>query len=118
MGHEHLLAGESLARLSGVEIGWTPELEFHAENGQCRLSLVGVTYGKGESLQEASNDLMVRLFDLAVAFRDGRHRMSVDAAAQRDHISEFLREIGEIAASGGDIRGRVLGVPQQRGPMD
>jgi hypothetical protein len=112
----------SVKRMRGktprVEPGWTPELELRAEGGRCRLSLVGVTYGNGETLQEAGNDLLVRLFDLAVAFRDGRHRMETNGGRGWSEVMEFLWEIGEIAARGGDIRGRVFGVPEQRTPSD
>lgn len=101
-----------------MEQGWTPEVELRAEAGICRLSLVGVTYGNGATLQEASNDLLVRLFDMAVAFRDGRHRVPMEAGRQWTEVMEFLWEIGEIAAQGGDIRGRVFGIPEQRSPMD
>jgi hypothetical protein len=91
---------------------------MRAEDGRCRLSLIGVVSGDGETLQEASNDLLVRLFDLAVEFRDSRHRVPLAAQSPWTEEMEFLWEIGEIAALGGDIRGRVFDVPQQRRPVD
>jgi hypothetical protein len=97
---------------------WNPELQLRAEDGICRLSLVGVTYGNGATLQEAGNDLLVRLFDLAVAFRAGRYRISSETGAPSSEVMAFLWEIGEIAARGGDIRGRVFGIPEQRRPSE
>jgi len=97
---------------------WTPELQLHARSGICRLSLVGVTYGNGETLQEASNDLMARLFDLATAYRAGRYRLSSEFGTPQARVLEFLWEVGEIATRGGDIREHVLGIPAQRIPAE
>jgi hypothetical protein len=98
---------------------WTPELELQAKEGLCRLSLDGVTYGYGVTLQEAGNDLLTRLFDLAIAFRDGKYRGRDEPGAPNALVMAFLSEIGEIAARGGDIRTRVFGgIPVQRGSAD
>jgi hypothetical protein len=98
---------------------WTPELELQAREGLCRLSLSGVTYGYGMTLQEAGNDLLTRLFDLAVAFRDGRYRTSGRSTAPNPLVLGFLRELGDIVEEGGDLRARVFGgVPAQRRPID
>jgi hypothetical protein len=86
---------------------WTPELRLETRNGQCRLDLAGVTYGNGPTLQEATNDLLTRVFDLALGLRAGYR---VTGVAQLDsRVVDFLWEIGEIAIHGGDVRTRVLG---------
>lgn len=97
---------------------WTPDLQLQPKPDGCRLSLVGVTYGNGRTLQEASNDLLVRLFDLGTAFHAGRYRISGDLGAPDRRVMEFLWEIGEITSRGGDIRERVFGIPRQRSAPD
>lgn len=89
--------------------GWTPELRLRSEAGRCYLSLVGVTDGSGATLQEAGNDLMARLFDLALGLR--RHGLRFTSGAGRPDplVLSFLWEIGELATAGEDIRRRVLG---------
>lgn len=97
---------------------WAPELQLHEHGGQCRLHLVGVTYGNGHTLQEASNDLVARVFDLAVGVHSGRFRLTTGLGRPDPQVLSFLWETGEIASRGGDIRPRVLGVPAQRQPSD
>lgn len=88
---------------------WTPELRLDTRAGRCRLTLVGITYGAGASLQEAANDLLVRLHDLAVGLRRGRYRPIAEAGAADPRVVEFLWEIGELTVRGADIRSRVFG---------
>ncbi len=90
---------------------WTPELRLDTPGGICRLSLVGVTYGNGPTLQEASNDLLARLFDVALAVRAGRYRVTSEGGRPDHRVMDFLWEVGEIAIRGGDIRERVFGDP-------
>src|SRR5215470_13048757 len=97
---------------------WTPQLRLHAREGRCELQLVGVTYGIGRTMQEAGNNLLARLFDVATAFRSGPNRTSSELGVPDPRVMAFLWEIGEIAARGGDIRARVFDVPVQRGPLD
>jgi hypothetical protein len=95
---------------------WTPDLHLRATHDGCRLSLAGVTYGNGATLQEAGNDLLVRLFDLATAVRAGRVRSGLEGARPDQRVFDFLWEVGEIASRGGDIRRRVFEAPAQRPP--
>jgi hypothetical protein len=88
---------------------WTPELRLDARAGRCRLTLIGVTYGNGATLQEAGNDLLVRLHDLAVGMRRGAYRPIAEAGGADLRVTGFLWEIGEITARGGDLRTRVFG---------
>jgi hypothetical protein len=99
-----------------VTAEWTPELRLHAQAGRCRLHLVGVTYGTGATMQEASNDLLARLFDLGMATYGGRFHATSEFGSPDRRILDFLWEIGELAVRGGDIRARVFDVPAQRRP--
>jgi hypothetical protein len=93
---------------------WTPELRLSDSNGRCVLSLVGVTYGTGATLQEAGNDLLVRLFDLTAAMRRGGLPVTGSTGRPDPRVLGFLWEVGDLAARGGDLRERVLGIPRQR----
>lgn len=97
---------------------WTPQLRLESRPDRCRLSLDGVTYGNGATLQEASNDLLARLFDVAMGVRRGGVRLTSETGRPDPRVVGFLWEIGELAARGGDIRARVFGVPTQRAPSD
>lgn len=97
---------------------WTPELRLESRGGACRLSLIGVTYGDGPTLQEAGNDLLVRLFDLALALRAGRFSFPHELGPPDLRVMDFLWEVGELVARGGDIRHHVFGVPEQRRAPD
>jgi hypothetical protein len=88
---------------------WTPPLELTARAGGYRLTLVGVTYGVGATLQEASNDLLVRLFDLSMGLRRGALRISAFGAGIDRKVWDFLWELGEVIVQGGDPRAYVLG---------
>jgi hypothetical protein len=89
---------------------WTPSLHLHETAGRCRLSLGGGAYGDGRTLQEAADDLVVRLLSVAMCLRRGG--MTISSEAPPDlHWLEFLWELGEIAARGGDIRERIFGSP-------
>jgi hypothetical protein len=88
---------------------WTPDLELHERTDRCQLSLVGVTTGHGATLQDAANDLLVRLHDLGLALRRSGLRLTGEVGRPDPRVSGFLWEIGEIVARGGDLRARVFG---------
>jgi hypothetical protein len=91
-------------------MAWTPALELCETGGRCRLSLGGWAHGEGETLQQASDALIARLLDIALRFRDTGFRFTrVHGRPNMDELS-FVWELGEIAARGGDIRPRVLGL--------
>ncbi len=104
--------------MTGTPPGWTPDLQLHTKSDGCRLTLAGVTYGNGRTMQDAANDLLTRLFDLAMAFRSGRFRPSGELGAPDPRMMAFLWEIGEIIGRGGDVRQRVFGVPAPRTAAD
>jgi hypothetical protein len=88
---------------------WTPDLELFERTDRCQLSLVGVATGHGATLQDAANDLLVRLHDLGLALRRSGLRLSGEIGRLDPRIAGFLWEIGEIVARGGDLRTRVFG---------
>jgi hypothetical protein len=90
---------------------WTPPLRLQPRADGCRLALDGVTYGNGDTLQEAANDLLVRLYDLALGLRRGGYRVAAEAGRPDPRVADFLWEIGEMLTRGADIRARVFGTP-------
>jgi hypothetical protein len=76
--------------------------------GQVLLDLGGVARGEGTSLQDAADDLIRRLLALVSALRSGGFRASCELGPDLETM-DYLYELGEIAAAGGDIRARVFG---------
>ena len=89
---------------------WTPALELCETGNGCRLSLGGWAHGEGETLQRAADELVARLLDVALRFRRSGYNFA--RMRGRPSIEEltFVWELGEIAAGGGDIRPRALGL--------
>jgi hypothetical protein len=85
-----------------------PSLTVTESEGLVRLQLGGLARGEGLSLQEAADDLIRRLLGLALAFRSCGFTASGEVLPDLEAM-DFLHELGEIAASGGDIRARVFG---------
>jgi hypothetical protein len=85
-----------------------PALTVTERDSVVRLHLSGLTCGEGPSLQDAADDLIRRLLGLVLAFRSGGFRCSAEARLDLQAM-DFLYELGEIAAGGGDIRARVFG---------
>lgn len=91
-------------------MAWTPALELRETGSGCRLSLGGWAHGEGETLQQAADALVARVLDIALRFRRTGYRfVRTLAGPSMDELS-FVWELGEIAAGGGDIRPRVLGL--------
>ena len=89
--------------------GWTPPLRIHETNGACRLWLGSYAFGDGATLQEAADALVARLLGLALSFRSpGGVRVPMELGPPDLRWFEFVYELGEIAATGGDIRPRVF----------
>jgi hypothetical protein len=91
-------------------MAWTPALELCETGDGCRLSLGGWAHGEGETLQQAADQLVARVLDVALRFRRSGYKFA--RALGRPTMDElsFVWELGEIAAGGGDIRQRVLGL--------
>jgi hypothetical protein len=85
-----------------------PSLTVTDSEGLVRLQLGGLARGEGPSLQEAADDLIRRLLALVIAFRSSGFKASCELRPDRETL-DFLYELGELAAAGGDIRERVFG---------
>jgi hypothetical protein len=85
-----------------------PALNIKEAGGRVCLDLGGFAHGEGSSLQEAADELIRRILELALAFRSGGCAASRELRPDLETIN-FLHELGEVAAAGGDIRGRVFG---------
>jgi hypothetical protein len=78
------------------------------ENGErVRLALGGLAHGEGSSLQEAADELVTSILRLVMAFRSSGFRTSSEMRPDFETMN-FLHELGEIVAAGGDIRARVF----------
>src|SRR6266540_5363673 len=91
---------------------WTPELRVHETGDGCRLTLLGVTYGNGCSLQEAADDLVARLLTMILCARSSGFRVPVALGPPDHQVMAFLWELGEIATRGEDIRARIFDVAE------
>jgi hypothetical protein len=98
--------------LGAVSFGmeFRPSLEVRQVAGWVRLQLDGLAYGEGVTLQEAADDLVARVLALVMAFRSsGISPVSREGPRPDLAMLDFLYELGEIAAAGGDIRERLFG---------
>ena len=87
-----------------------PTLEVRQVGGRVRLLLGTLAYGEGATLQEAADDLVARVLALVMAFRSGGiGPLPSEGPRPEPAMLEFLYELGEIAAAGGDIRDRLFG---------
>jgi hypothetical protein len=77
--------------------------------GRVRLCLDSLAHGDGPTLQDAADDLVQRLLTYAMAFRASGLRPSLEMAPPDLAAMDLLYQLGEIAAAGGDIRGRLFG---------
>jgi hypothetical protein len=85
-----------------------PSLTVDERAGLVTLQLGGFARGNGASLQDAADDLIQSVLRLVMAFRCGG--FSVSRELQPDvETMDYLHELSEIAAAGGDIRARVFG---------
>jgi hypothetical protein len=91
-------------------MAWTPALELCETGNGCRLSLGGWAHGEGETLQQAADQLVARLLDISLRFRASGYRFARAFGRPTMQELSFVWELGEIAARGGDIRRRVLGL--------
>jgi hypothetical protein len=71
--------------------------------------LVGVATGRGHTLQEAADDLVLNVLNLVAAFRATGFRIPGELGPPDLRVLRFLYELGELAARGGDIRERLFG---------
>jgi hypothetical protein len=84
-----------------------PALTITESGGRVRLALAGLAQGEGSSLQEAADDLVYSILRVVMAFRASGFKASSEFRPDFETMN-FLYELGEIAAAGGDIRSRVF----------
>jgi hypothetical protein len=77
--------------------------------GRVRLCLGDLARGDGLTLQDAADDLVQRLLVYALAFRSSGLQVARELGAPDLATMDFLYELGEIAAAGGDLRSRLFG---------
>ena len=88
---------------------FAPPLTIHELPGRVRLCLGTLSHGTGPTLQDAADDLVQRLLGYAMALRASGLPASSELGPPDLAVVGFLYELGEIAASGGDIRQRLFG---------
>lgn len=89
---------------------WTPSLVVHDTATGCRLKLEGVAHGDGATLQEAADDLVVKLLNLALCLRASGFATAPHLRLD-PRLLHFVWELGDMAARGRDIRERLFGTP-------
>jgi hypothetical protein len=87
---------------------YVPSLTVTERAGRVQLHLGGIARGEGMSLQEAADDLISRLLGIVLALRSSGFRAASELGPDLETM-DFLYELGEIAAAGGDIRRCLFG---------
>jgi hypothetical protein len=92
-----------------------PPLAVQKTGGRCRLLLGGDAWGDGATLQEAADDLVARVMRHAAALRSGGFSYPKELNPPDPSWLEFLYEVSEIAARGGDVRQHIVGARDELG---
>jgi hypothetical protein len=82
-------------------------LTIKERDGRVQLTLGGFAHGEGVSLQEAADGLVSSIIDLVTAFRLSGFKGCSEFRLDLETMN-FLHELGEVAAAGGDIRARIF----------
>jgi hypothetical protein len=85
-----------------------PLLRTNITGAGIRLELGHWSYGNGRTLEEAADDLIVRLTAHALAVRAGGIRFHSEAPMLDRAYLDFLWELGELAGRGEDVRKHVF----------
>ena len=100
-------AGSGTTR-AGADTASVPPLTITETSGRVRLQLGYLARGEGATLQEASDDLVHSILGLVLAFRSSGFQCSRELRPDLETMS-LLHELGELAASGRDIRPALFG---------
>ena len=84
-----------------------PALTIKELEGNVQLTLGGFAHGEGASLQEAADGLVASILKLVMAFRSTGFQVCREFHLDLETMN-FLHELGEVAAAGGDIRARIF----------
>ena len=90
-----------------------PRLRVSDVGGRVRLTLAGLTGAEGATLQEAADDLVWRVLLVAMALRSSGIGPVSSECPSDVALLDFVFELGEIAARGGDIRPRLFGCEEE-----
>ena len=93
----------------------TPELplQISERDGRVRLCLEGFSYAEGETLQEAGDALVRKMLVIAMSLRNGGvGPLSAECPVDLP-ILDFIWQLGDVAASGGDVRELLFGSSSQ-----
>ena len=75
---------------------WTPTLRLDEVGGRCRLSLDGLSWGHGDTLQEAADDLVARLLNLVDCIRSSGLQFSTECPPPDPRWLQYLWDLGDI----------------------
>jgi hypothetical protein len=87
--------------------GTAPSLTVTEVGDSVRLELVGVARGEGRSLQDAADALVDAVLRIATAVRSSGFSGTPEMPGSVE-LLEYLYELGELAAAGGDVRTRLF----------
>ena len=82
----------------------TPLLRTRAIAGGVRLELGAWSYGNGRTVQEAADDLVVRVIRQAAALRRDGLRFTSEMPPPDRALLDVLWDVSELAARGEDVR--------------
>ena len=100
-----------------MEARWNPPLRlYECDDGACRLALVGLACGRGDTLQEAADALVLNVLNVIAATRASGLQIPGELGAGDVRMLNFLHELGEDAARGEDIRNRLFGFTTRESP--
>ncbi|MBV8218287.1 MAG: hypothetical protein JO325_07475 [Solirubrobacterales bacterium] len=88
---------------------FTPSLHVLETRGRVRLTMPGITFGSGQTLQDAADELVRKVLVIAMAFRSDGVAPAGPGVRIDPAIHEFIWELAGIAARGDDIRDRLFG---------
>jgi len=90
---------------------FTPALRVRSDFRGVRLTVAGITHGSGPTLQDAADELVRKLLVILMAFRGGAVAPPARGLMLDPGVQEFISELGDYAARGGDIRDRLFTTP-------
>ncbi len=88
---------------------FVPSLHVLETRGRVRITMPGITYGSGQTLQDAGDELVRKLLVIAMAVRSDGIAPAGPELRLDPAIHEFICELAGIAARGDDIRDRLFG---------
>ena len=89
--------------------GFTPRLRIAEIDGRVRLGFDGFSDVEGATLQDAAEQLVARLLAIATAVRAGAVGPLSSECCPDTALLDFLWQLGELAAAGGNPRDLLFG---------